>query len=74
MHWPNFEFLDIKHNAWRKNKRTGKVELLYTLDNQHQQHGRRIFKNVVQEWPEDLPEGTNTAGSGKDQEWNPDEE
>jgi hypothetical protein len=57
MHWPHIEFPEIKHDAWHKNKRTGRVEYLWTLATQQRQYGRQVMQTLMQELPENFEEG-----------------
>jgi hypothetical protein len=39
---------------------------LFSRLTQYQEHGQRIFKDVVQSWPEDLLEGPSTKSTDKE--------
>lgn len=57
MYWPKIEFPDIKHDAWRKNKRTGKIDYLWTADTCNRGHGRKVLQVAIEALEEDLQEG-----------------
>ena len=66
MDWPNFEHDPLIPDAVLRRKRTGAKVPVYTMATWCREHGKSIFKDVVQSHPDDLEEGPNNNVGNSD--------